>query len=143
MASDAELIERLKDGAAKSALEAYLNGLGLGIPIVRTAIVATIPASLGATSNLRIKPVSWCPNPNEPIDETTAASYVAKFVEKPSLGNLFVYNAEVALDGALALVLPGIVPLLRGRSRTRELARGATRSCARGPAPCAWSRRSP
>lgn len=102
-------LDKDKYNAAKSALEAYLNGLGLGIPIVRTAIVATIPASLGATSNLRIKPVSWCPNPNEPIDETTAASYVAKFVEKPALGNLFVYNAEVALDGALALVLPGNV----------------------------------
>jgi uncharacterized phage protein gp47/JayE len=96
-----------KYNAVKSALEAYLNGLSLGTGIQRADIATQITTHAGAPSNLKIRPASWCPNPNEVLDENVAATYSAKFVEKPVLGNLFGYNSEVTLDGAFLLALPG------------------------------------
>lgn len=93
--------------AATSALEAYLNGLNLGDPVARSGIEGAIPAILKPVSNLRIRPQSWYPNPNETIDEIAAATYPSKFVEKPARGNLFIYSAEVSIDGAIGLVLSG------------------------------------
>lgn len=91
---------------AKASLEAYLNGLALGATIERAQIESSINTALGANPlSLKIKPASWCPNPDEVIDDS-AATYVAKFVEKPALGNLFGYSSEVKLDASLLLLMP-------------------------------------
>ncbi|HSB91487.1 MAG TPA: baseplate J/gp47 family protein, partial [Flavitalea sp.] len=92
---------------AKASLEAYLNALPAGGTIERSQIENSINTALGASpSNLEVAPASWCPDPDEVIDPATITTYEAKFVEKPTLGNLFGYSQTVQMEGSLLLLLP-------------------------------------
>jgi len=116
----ADTLDTPKTVDVRSALETYLNGIALGGLIARTEIQTRINSAVGgAAIDLKIRPVSWCPNPDI-VPSDTAPNYAPKFVEKPVLGNLFGYKQEVQLGGALLLVLPNNVSEFdKGTIRTK------------------------
>ncbi|RPJ02172.1 MAG: hypothetical protein EHM39_02285 [Chloroflexi bacterium] len=89
--------------AARSALQAYFDGLDAGAPVVFAEVESRITGagiSLAASS-LELAPQPWCGTL-----PATSADIAVRFVEKAALGAIFAYHSVLKITGALKLTLP-------------------------------------
>lgn len=90
-----------------TALGDYFGGLKVKDPVAKSAIANRINATPGITvtpGTLKLTPQSWCqsaPPVTGDLDTITPT-----FVEKAVLGDVFAYNADLQIVGALKLTLP-------------------------------------
>lgn len=94
--------------AIQTALEGFFQNLSLGYPLTQNElgdIIEGIATTDFVDSSLKIDVESWCPRPM--LEESDGDILVkTSFVEFPILGNLFAYQDELEIIGALQLIIP-------------------------------------
>ena len=100
--------ETEKVEAIQTALSEFFNTQSRGTQILRSAIAAeinSVPNVTLSAGTLDISARPWCDRPILIEEAPDDIKVMTSFVEQLSLGNLFVYNSELSLTGAISLSL--------------------------------------